>query len=633
MMDRPRDEDTGGLDATAAEKKRRRIIQACDYCRSKKIKCEGCTPCTNCANHNITCIYTVEKKQPIVRRGHKYIEQLEDRLANMESLLKSMASGQPLQHQEVDLQSTRRSLSNEPPSRSSSLFDQNSLRYSEATNATSVDTSVPTPNETSFHEEEEEDDSAGGSGAEIVDAISSKIGLFSIADNGNAKYIGTSSSFSLLGHTSKYARTMGLQNHSTLENFHKKFGTDPNSDYEWAFDEIYSLPDRETLMKYINAHVDQPSAISRIVHRPSYLEKVNQYLDGKLGDLPISSPWLSLFHIIIALGALQLRDMDISFKMFKNSYQYLRSQFWEFCDLTAVQAVLLMTYYLQNARGPSMIQYVHAICVAQALSIALHRSVKLGNIEANPVIAESRKRCFWALYFADKNMSMLLGRPSAIQDYDIDVEYPLELEDEYITETGILTPPPGYNGPPGFIIQFEPVIAFAKICSDVYRRLYSAEAARNRTVDNIARAIGELDSELIAWRQSLTFPLYPSEEFASSNQLFEKSLGSSTFEIDEKWVKLTKIYLHLTYFNCMCAIHRLGLIELKLAVKSEERSRKSRSSSPNSPSSKQGYFSGGNAPNPRVYASASICVNAARTALQFCQDFGVFANVNSFLSA
>ena len=624
MADSNQEEDKGGSDVSAAEKKRRRITQACDYCRSKKIKCEGCVPCMNCKNHNVTCTYTVEKKQPVVRRGHKYIEQLEDRLANMETLLRNMASGRSQENERT----VTRSNSNEPFSLSSSRFDQSSMRYAETNPTSNTDvTATPDGILTGDLDDDEDEDS----GPEIVDTLSSKIGLFSITDNGHAKFIGSSSSFSLLGHTSKYARTMGLQNNTTFEDFHKKFGnSNIFADEDMTVDVVYELPDRQTIMKYVQAHVEQPFAISRVVHGPTFVGKVNDYLDGKLGEMPLTSPWLALFHIVIALGALQLKEPETSLKMFKNAYQYLRGQFWQYCDLTAVQAVLLMSYYLQNGRGTSLVHYVHSICVTQALSIALHRTVKLGNIEANPVIAESRKRCFWALYFSDKNMSMLLGRPSAIQDYDIDVEYPLELDDEFITETGIITPLP-VSGPRGFRIQFKAVIDFSKICSEVYRRLYSAEAARNRTVKNIACAIGDLDSALIAWRQSLPFPVYPSEEFNSSVQLFKTNLGSAMFGIDEKWFRLTQIYLHLTYFNCVCAIHRPGLIELKLAAKEEEKSRKSRSSSPSSSSTKTGYFAEGEEPNPRVYASASICVNAARTALQFCQDFGVFDDVNTIL--
>ncbi|CCH41199.1 Maltose fermentation regulatory protein MAL13 [Wickerhamomyces ciferrii] len=38
--------------------RRRRISKACNYCRQRKIKCNGSSPCLNCKNHHIECAYS-----------------------------------------------------------------------------------------------------------------------------------------------------------------------------------------------------------------------------------------------------------------------------------------------------------------------------------------------------------------------------------------------------------------------------------------------------------------------------------------------------------------------------------------------------------------------------------------------
>ncbi|KAF9909228.1 hypothetical protein BX616_011255 [Lobosporangium transversale] len=66
--------------------KRKRLTQACDPCRKKKIKCDGIKPsCANCAKLDIHCTYLPSMKKRGPRQG--YIELLEKRLDKMEKML------------------------------------------------------------------------------------------------------------------------------------------------------------------------------------------------------------------------------------------------------------------------------------------------------------------------------------------------------------------------------------------------------------------------------------------------------------------------------------------------------------------------------------------------------------------
>src|ERR1043165_7127848 len=72
--------------------KRKRLTQACDACRKKKVKCSGDKPsCNNCSRLGITCTYLPSTR----RRGPRVglVESLEKRLQQMERLL------QPLKEQ------------------------------------------------------------------------------------------------------------------------------------------------------------------------------------------------------------------------------------------------------------------------------------------------------------------------------------------------------------------------------------------------------------------------------------------------------------------------------------------------------------------------------------------------------
>src|SRR4051794_12757204 len=43
--------------------------QACDSCRSRKIRCDGSNPCDNCEKSGLVCIYRLPKKKGPKRRG------------------------------------------------------------------------------------------------------------------------------------------------------------------------------------------------------------------------------------------------------------------------------------------------------------------------------------------------------------------------------------------------------------------------------------------------------------------------------------------------------------------------------------------------------------------------------------
>ena len=66
-----------------------RIAQACDRCRSKKIRCDGITPCcTQCSNVGFECKTSDKLSRRAFPRG--YTESLEDRVRALESEAKEL---------------------------------------------------------------------------------------------------------------------------------------------------------------------------------------------------------------------------------------------------------------------------------------------------------------------------------------------------------------------------------------------------------------------------------------------------------------------------------------------------------------------------------------------------------------
>jgi Fungal specific transcription factor domain len=216
--------------------------------------------------------------------------------------------------------------------------------------------------------------------------------------------------------------------------------------------------------------------------------------------------------------------------------------------------------------------------LAQALG--LHRRTCQRSID--PITKEQRNRLFWVSYVMANNISMLVGRPSPIQDFDCDVDLPLDVDDNQITHEGIITT--RSHRPFNFFLND---IRLSKIVSKVYNRLYSAHALAHHTWDSLADTIGELDAELIQWRDAIPLEYRPEQEISWHD--------NATY----RHVMLT----HLTYYNCMYTIHRPVFT---LALRSGS------SFAPDKPVKELR--------NARVYGSAAVCVGASRSGLRLVLD-------------
>jgi hypothetical protein len=86
-----------------------RIAQACDRCRSKKIRCDGIRPCcTQCANVGFECRTSDKLSRRAFPRG--YTESLEDRVRTLEAEVRELKGLLDQRDETIDVLSRMRSL-------------------------------------------------------------------------------------------------------------------------------------------------------------------------------------------------------------------------------------------------------------------------------------------------------------------------------------------------------------------------------------------------------------------------------------------------------------------------------------------------------------------------------------------
>lgn len=79
-----------------------RIAQACDRCRSKKIRCDGVTPCcSQCSNVGFECKTSDKLSRRAFPRG--YTESLEDRVRTLEGDVKELKDLLEKKDEQIDI--------------------------------------------------------------------------------------------------------------------------------------------------------------------------------------------------------------------------------------------------------------------------------------------------------------------------------------------------------------------------------------------------------------------------------------------------------------------------------------------------------------------------------------------------
>ena len=108
-------------------------------------------------------------------------------------------------------------------------------------------------------------------------------------------------------------------------------------------------------------------------------------------------------------------------------------------DLTSLQSILCMILYFQSSGLMHSCYSYISLAIASAFRMGLHRCAVLKFFD--PVQQETRKRAFWVLQTMDTYVATMLGLPKNIRDEDLDQDFPLIVDDEFITEEGVLPAP------------------------------------------------------------------------------------------------------------------------------------------------------------------------------------------------
>ncbi|PTB53859.1 hypothetical protein M431DRAFT_531499 [Trichoderma harzianum CBS 226.95] len=439
--------------------KRQRVLRACDQCRRGKIRCDGKQPCAHCIVYDYECSYDQITKRSRSEPSY-YVKALEARLRRAEAVVRIAAPNVNLSDPRLDTADT---------AQIAAIINQASPQ--------SVLTSRLTPTSSPGETMPIEDCNKS-----FLETMMENFGFLDLDDRGYWDYHGHSSGSIFTQRLQNQFGNLIIPPRSLTESKPRSKSqkqpepqtrkTQDTSSNSTDNTPISGLPSQEIARKLSQTCFDHACVLMRFVHEPSFwksFDRIYATTWDQFGDE--ERTLLPQLYIVLAVGCLFLDDVKPPIEI--ADYEIVLDQAYRYFELC--QELVDMT----NCRD-----------LRAALRLGLYRFV-FGNF--NALERELRKRIFWAIRNMDIYVSTLLGLPLLVSSDDIDQEYPLEVDDEYITPAGILPMPVGRTSlMMGVNAHTRLVDIIVKVSQDIDRRSYGCATACISVSRNIIHITTEM---------------------------------------------------------------------------------------------------------------------------------------------
>ncbi|RDL31801.1 Uncharacterized protein BP5553_09203 [Venustampulla echinocandica] len=443
---------------------------ACINCKESKLKvqtikkakleCDGRVPaCTNCGRYQLTCL--VEDPATRRRLPRNYLETLEGRVAALENLLQQLryhASASPT-----------------GPTAETLLLQSEPGRDSAG--------------QTASDKAKEDDDQ--------ISDLTAKVGMLDLKYSAAAEphYLGSSSTFA-------FSRIINSALRQPVSRGPAFTAGSSLVDNLMPLTYPCSLPDYDTGIMLSNAYFENIHPQYPFLHEPTFRLWEMEVREPPQ-DLEYFDPVPTFFvNMVYAVGSLLLPNLGSLSQQLYMAAQLVSEQILMVDNLISIQAILCYTMFsLRSPMGPSLWK-LSGLALRQCIELGYHRSVKRSK-EPTPdhLQLELRKRAFWCAWGIDCSVATMLGRPLGLSLQEIDVEFPLDLDDVYVTSAGIGRSPRTSAIEPatGMSIAIQ-VFRLRCLSARIHTSLYSDTTSTTANLGpSLQNRVAELRQELDDW--------------------------------------------------------------------------------------------------------------------------------------
>lgn len=445
-----------------------RIAQACDRCRSKKIRCDGIRPCcTQCANVGFECRTSDKLSRRAFPRG--YTESLEERVRALESEVRDLKDLLDEKDEKIEMLSKmhgnrrRLSVGSGPGSASNASSPEVESRPGRE----------PTPpKEDKFR----------------VQASPLLLGV----ENSDSYFMGPSSGRGFMEAFKRKLQERGKPCSAfNAEAFLHIQGCDPLVPKETPV--TMRVPPRLFSDRCVNVYFQEWAPLFPVLHKPTFLRIYEEFVADP--EKIKNNHKLAQLHLVFGVAAISSDSSDLD-QIAACEQQWQRSLEAVLMENTmnTLQCLVLALVYCTVRADYKRLQYYKGIAVGLSHRLGLHQSQKRFSFGA--LTAETRKKVFWTLYTLDCFSAAVLGLPKLVKEEDAHAEYPSDTDDEYVTEKGFQPTLPGeYTRLSSALALFRAARIMAKVLETIYPAATSYELSLQQ--------MSALEAELDDWSDKL----------------------------------------------------------------------------------------------------------------------------------
>ncbi|KIL96174.1 transcriptional activator protein acu-15 [Fusarium avenaceum] len=436
-----------------------RIAQACDRCRSKKIRCDGIRPtCSQCANVGFECRTSDKLSRRAFPRG--YTESLEERVRQLESEVRELKDLLDEKDEKIDM------LSKIHGNRRSPSMPVSSPAAIESRNETQA------PKEDTFR----------------VQAAPLLLGV----ENSDSYFMGASSGRTFIDTFKRKIQETGKPsadfNPEAFLHIQGCKSLGPKSP-----EQSLRVPPRLFSDRCVNVYFQEWAPLFPILHKPTFLHVYEEFVADP--EKIKSNHKLAQLYLVFNIAGLSSDNPDLpQLADCEQQWQTALDSILMENTMNTLQCLALALLYCTMRADYKRLQHYKGIAISLSHRLGLHQSQK--RFSFGPLTIETRKKVFWTLYTLDCFSAATLGLPKLLKEDDIQTEYPCDTDDEYITEKGFQPTLPGeYTRLSNALALFRATRILAKVLEKNYPAASSYEISLQQ--------MGALESELDDWYDQL----------------------------------------------------------------------------------------------------------------------------------
>ncbi|ANB15106.1 DNA-binding transcription factor CAT8 [Sugiyamaella lignohabitans] len=545
-----------------------RIAQACDRCRSKKIRCDGLRPhCSQCLAVGFECKISDKLTRRAFPRG--YTESLEDRIRQLESENSRLSNLLDVKDEQMEMLSRVEAVHDSSPRGSVSGASGNqSAAVSAKSNISSINNALPSSlgGSSQQHTQKnlsyvstlipEKDDSSSSASPQSPDENNNAIFINHANELGaDGTYRGTSAGGVFI---SSFVQKLKVKNPEILppvQQIATAFSqttdggivrsalkiSSPSSSYSNGGGSLLSpasssselsssgfsslFPSRLSCDKLVTVYFQEWQSVYAILDQSRFLSDYQTFFDdidddSKPGN-DLQAATLALVLILACLAnkegtALTTEEVWKLDSLWKRIMSNRHKP-----TLGLLQAASLAQLYSLYAGNLDDVWFYRSIMTSTAQRLGLHRSRKaMHHANGKPLSAyesELGRRVFWATYTLDVFSSAVLGSPRLYNDSQIQCSMPKYIDEDVVTDSLVTPPPSSPESVDGATTKDSlpascqvSVIQFSRLLAEILDTVYST----NTTVQR-SRTVLMLEDKLESWHRELP----PSLKFEFVNGL------------------------------------------------------------------------------------------------------------------